>query len=162
MVLVFAARCLRLTRVQSKIFSVSTYTQICNAPVWQKTSASLNAHTHGDRWTCTMTVSVCWRIASWSSASAVYSAPVPGSRRNLRRLKGSVLLSNVKVSLFFSSWSVALSRRTSVSGAASSGTLTSYRSWENCGRWLLVSITLMRTWSEEKERRFSASYSNLF
>lgn len=46
----------------------------------------------------TMTVSVCWCMVSWSSLSAVYNTPVPGSSLNLRRLNGSVLLRRVKVS----------------------------------------------------------------
>ncbi|TNN89681.1 hypothetical protein EYF80_000284 [Liparis tanakae] len=87
-----------------------------------------------------------WRcIVSWSSRSTVNRVPVPGSSRNFLRLKGSVLLRSVKVSLFFSSRSVALTRRTSVPAGSSSGTFTSYSGWENCGRWLLVSMTRMST-----------------
>lgn len=87
-----------------------------------------------------------WRcIVSWSSLSAVYRVPVPGSSRNFLRLKGSVLLRSVKVSLFFSSLSTALICRTSVPGGLSSETFTSYHFSENCGRWLLVSMTRIST-----------------
>lgn len=96
-----------------------------------------------------MTVST-WRcIVSWSSLSAVYRVPVPGSSRNFLRLKGSVLLRSVKVSLFFSSLSTALICTTSVPGGLSSETFTSYHFWENCGRWLLVSMTRISTYNEK-------------
>lgn len=87
-----------------------------------------------------------WRcIVSWSSLSAVYRVPVPGSSRNFLRLKGSVLLRSVKVNLFFSSLSTALICRTSVPGGWSSDTFTSYHFSENCGLWLLVSMTRIST-----------------
>lgn len=93
----------------------------------------------------TMTVRM-WRcIVSWSRLSAVYRVPVPGSSRNFRRLKGSVLLSSVKVSLFFSSLSAALICKTSVPGGLSSEMFTSYHFSENWGLWLLVSMTRIST-----------------
>lgn len=99
----------------------------------------------------TMTVRM-WRcMVSWSRLSAVYKVPVPGSSRNFRRLNGSVLLSRVKVSLFFSSLSEALICKTSVPGGLSSETFTSYHFSENWGLWLLVSMTRIST-CEYKQR----------
>lgn len=100
----------------------------------------------------TMTVRM-WRcMVSWSRLSAVYRVPVPGSSRNFLRLKGSVLLRRVKVSLFFSSLSTALICKTSVPGSLSSETFTSYMFSENWGLWLLVSMTRIST-CELKWRR---------